>query len=407
MTSVQTSADEQKAFSRGAAVLALGLLFGCRAPTGSVDPMEPRPVQPSVRGMPLDDSVAEVVAVVGDDVITEDEVAEYLASFEAVTDRNEAIDRLVEASLFRQHCGLREQDAGPRQVNRVFDGPRQGTIAGHSETPLMRELVQAHRCESDLLAVDRLRDYSGDELRTYYARHPDRYASDEPWFEFVSVVVEMDDVGGPVGVPECDRHLALRARCILEYMPAATREHAMQVLRSLAEKWREAEGSEKRELPAICREASLAAKRATEPMGCEWDDGSVDLAFIRQDSKKRIRELHASVRKSGATAETAIRRLQLRPDERIEDAKAVSGAKLDRPVRDALGPLREGQLSDPFELEGTHRFVLLTRRGPAGPIPFDVVTDEVAADLRQDETYRRQRVLGELRERFGVRQGPR
>lgn len=77
--------------------------------------------------------------------------------------------------------------------------------------------------------------------------------------------------GGSIGVPECDAYITKYGKCIETGVPADIKDLMREAVEHSREAWKKAAaGSEKAELPSICKGALAAAKQATAKYGCVW-----------------------------------------------------------------------------------------------------------------------------------------
>jgi hypothetical protein len=79
------------------------------------------------------------------------------------------------------------------------------------------------------------------------------------------------DAGGAIGVPACDAYITKYSKCIETGVPADIRDLMKEAIEHSREAWKKAAGgSEKGDLPSICKGALAAAKQATAKYGCVW-----------------------------------------------------------------------------------------------------------------------------------------
>lgn len=231
-----------------------------------------------------------------------------------------------------------------------------------------------------LVASDSVVAAPAEELAAEYERQKDRWTSEKPWLRLDVWSLRYDDA---VGVPECDGYIAKYRRCTAKF-PAATQPTVLADLSRQAAQWRAAaEDPERRELLRTeCGAVETEAMQQTASMGCDWNT----------DATATERKATAARRAERRTIGESARARIAAGEDLVAVTAAVGGVagagamlaadELPKSVVAAAKGLGVGKASKLVDDGHAWTVVRLVARHPAGTLPLEAVTRDVADDLR-------------------------
>lgn len=231
-----------------------------------------------------------------------------------------------------------------------------------------------------VVAADTVVAAPPEELAAEYERQKDRWTSEKPWLRLDVWSLRYDDA---VGVPECDGYIAKYRRCVAKF-PAATQPTVLADLSRQASQWRTAaEDPERRELLRTeCGAVETEAMQQTASMGCDWNTDATSA------ERKAMAARRAQQRSVGESARSRL----VGGEDLLAVTAAVGGVagagamlsadELPKSVVAAAKGLGVGKVSKLVDDGHAWTVVRLVERHPAGTLPLEAVTRDVADDLR-------------------------